>query len=254
MAACQNNASLPNFFGTSAAAPHAAGIAALMLQANPGLTPTAIYQALRLSALPMTGNGPTPNFFSGYGFIQADAAFVVPTLALSSNAIALGSSSTLTWTSVDASSCTATGDWGGAQGPSGTVTLTPAVAGVTRYTLTCTNATGALAASTVSLSAGVTPAAPAAPTLSLGAASIVLGQSTTLTWTSTNASACAAAGSWNGAQLANGNKTLSPGAVGTYTYSLSCSNGSGSSPGASVTLAVTAVTVKSKVRDGQFLA
>ena len=70
--ACQNNPNYPNFFGTSAATPHAAGIAALMLQANPAATPTQIYTALQKSALPMAS--PTPNYNSGYGFIQADAA------------------------------------------------------------------------------------------------------------------------------------------------------------------------------------
>ncbi len=238
VAACQNNPSFPNFFGTSAAAPHAAGIAALMLQANSTLTPAAIYQTLRLSALPMTGSGPTPNFSSGYGFIQADAAFVIPALTLSANSTALGSTSTLSWTTVDASACTATGDWSGAQLANATVTLKPLVAGVTNYTLTCTNATGASAASTVSLSttASVQPTA----VLSLGAASIVLGQSTSLTWSSTNATACTASGSWTGAVALSNTKTVSPAAVGTYTYTLSCSNASGSSPSTSVTLAVTA--------------
>ena len=69
---CQNNPHYPNFFGTSAATPHAASIAALMLQANAAATPTEIYEALRNSALPMSAT--TPNFNSGYGFIQADAA------------------------------------------------------------------------------------------------------------------------------------------------------------------------------------
>jgi subtilisin family serine protease len=75
IAACQNNPSYPNFFGTSAATPHVASIAALMLQANPALTPTEIFQALRTSALPMTST--TPNYSSGYGLVQADAAFAL---------------------------------------------------------------------------------------------------------------------------------------------------------------------------------
>ena len=75
IAECQNNPSYPNFFGTSAATPHAAGVAALMLQANPSLTPTQIYRALQTSALPMSGT--TPNYISGYGFIQADAALAL---------------------------------------------------------------------------------------------------------------------------------------------------------------------------------
>ena len=72
---CQNNTSYPNFFGTSAATPHVASIAALMLEANPALTPAQIYQALRSSALPM--GTASPNFDSGYGFVQADAAFAL---------------------------------------------------------------------------------------------------------------------------------------------------------------------------------
>ena len=82
IAACQNHPNYPNFFGTSAATPHAAGIAALMLQANPEVTPADIYQALRTSALPMASA--SPNFESGYGFVQADAAFALIPQAASS--------------------------------------------------------------------------------------------------------------------------------------------------------------------------
>ena len=69
---CANDASYPNFFGTSAATPHAAGAAALFLQYNSGLAPTDIYQALRSSAAAMAAT--VPNDDSGYGFVQADQA------------------------------------------------------------------------------------------------------------------------------------------------------------------------------------
>ena len=42
---------MPNFFGTSAAAPHAAAVAALMLQANNSLTPAAIKTAMQATAV-----------------------------------------------------------------------------------------------------------------------------------------------------------------------------------------------------------
>jgi PKD repeat protein len=62
----------PDFSGTSAAAPHAAGVAALMLDFMPAATPTDIYAALRSTATDM--GDPGFDFDSGYGLIQADAA------------------------------------------------------------------------------------------------------------------------------------------------------------------------------------
>ncbi len=62
----------PNFFGTSAAAPHAGGVAALLLQANPSLTPANVYAALENSALDMGTAGFDND--SGFGLVQADAA------------------------------------------------------------------------------------------------------------------------------------------------------------------------------------
>jgi len=163
IAACQNNASFPNFFGTSAAAPHAASIAALMLQANPAATPTQIYQALRNSALPMAT--PSPNVDSGYGFVQADAAFALipqvappaPTLTLAASSIVVGGSTTITWSSINATSCAASGSWSGTLATSGTQTLTPTAVGIDTYTLTCANTAGTSAASSVTLTVTAKP-------------------------------------------------------------------------------------------------
>ena len=194
---CQNDASYPNFFGTSAATPHAAGIAALMLQQESSLTPAQIYAALQASALPMlVGSAPEPNFLAGYGFIQADAALAVPVLTLGATSIPLGSSTTLTWLSVDGgSTCTASGAWSGPQAASGSMSVTPTVAGSNFYTLACTNATGVQTSSTALLVAGSSPTDLA---LSLGYSSIVLGSSVPITWSSTNATGCTASGSWSG--------------------------------------------------------
>jgi Subtilase family/FG-GAP-like repeat len=63
---------LPNFFGTSAAAPHAAGVAALLFQAKPTLTPAKLYRSLENTAVDMNPPGFDNN--SGFGLIQADAA------------------------------------------------------------------------------------------------------------------------------------------------------------------------------------
>jgi hypothetical protein len=159
VAQCANNTNYPNFRGTSAASPHAAAIAALMLHANSTVTPAQIYEALQKTALPMGAT--TPDFNSGYGFIQADAALAAlppgaPTLKLASTSIAPGATTTLTWSSVNTTNCTASGSWTGSQATSGSATVTaPATAGTASYTLACSNANG-----TASSSANLTVAAP----------------------------------------------------------------------------------------------
>jgi hypothetical protein len=71
IAQCDFDASFPAFFGTSAATPHVAAAAALLMQYNSTLTPAQLYAALRSSASAM---GTVPNYNSGFGFIQADVA------------------------------------------------------------------------------------------------------------------------------------------------------------------------------------
>lgn len=62
----------PNFSGTSAAAPHAAAVAALIRQRNPALSPAGVLNALTSTATDI--QSPSFDFLSGYGLIDALAA------------------------------------------------------------------------------------------------------------------------------------------------------------------------------------
>lgn len=86
---------------------------------------------------------------------------------------------------------------------------------------------------------GPVPVNPA-PTVALSASptSVTAGQASTLTWTSTNATSCAASGAWSGSEPLSG--SASTGAVNqNSTYSLTCT-GSGGTATASASVTVSA--------------
>jgi subtilisin family serine protease len=161
---CANGTTFPNFRGTSAATPHVAAVAALVLEADPNLTVDQLYTIIRASTLSMIPASPN---ITGSGFIQADMATAntpalippAPVLTLGSTSIAVGASTTLTWTSSNNQGCTASGTWTGAQASNGQLTISPTAVGSQTYTLMCTNVAGTSQADSVTLT--VTAAAAA---------------------------------------------------------------------------------------------
>jgi|GEM_PF-2669777 len=76
-----DNNGYPNFGGTSAAAPHAAAVAALVRQANPSFTAAQVYDALESTAIDL--GAPGRDVTAGHGLINAwDAVFGAPTPAI----------------------------------------------------------------------------------------------------------------------------------------------------------------------------
>jgi len=99
-------------------------------------------------------------------------------------------------------------------------------------------------------SAGYMPPAPAAPAASFSqpaqAMTIHLGQSFTLAWSASNATACTGSvsgtggGSFAGTLAMSGTQSIAPTAPGTYSYSLECTGSGGMSGAKSMTVSVSA--------------
>ena len=154
----------------------------------------------------------------------------VPTVQISANpaSIDYGASSTLTWTSTNATTCAI--DQGiGVVNTSGATTVTPTAN--TTYTVTATGPGGTATASVI-----VTVAPAPAPTVLIGAdpATIQEGGTSTLTWSSTDASSCTI-DQGIGSVAPNGSTTVSPTETTIYTITAT-------GPGGTVTNSVT-VTV-----------
>ncbi len=203
------------------------------------ITPTT-FGAAALSAA-FAGNS---QYVAASASRRVDVLAPAPTVSISvaPTSIVPGDSATLTWSSSGATACTASGAWSGAVAASGRQTVSPTAAGTYTYLLSCAASGGAAQASaTLTVSSAGTSSAPTV-SISVSPAAITLGNSATLTWSTTNATACSAGGAWTGSQSTFGTQTVTPASAGTYTYSLTCTGTGGSARG-STTLSAKAVSV-----------
>ncbi len=152
-------------------------------------------------------------------------------------AVNAGQSSTLTWSSANATGCAASDGWAGNKATSGSES-TGALSATKNYTLACTGSGGTTQRSVTVAVNGSTPGAPPVTLLlSADPASVSANGTTTLTWSSTNATSCTASGAWSGSKMTSGNETT-PSLTSTSTFTLDCT-GTGAPAQKSVTVAVT---------------
>ncbi len=113
----------------------------------------------RQIAIPLSGGAPPPP-------AQPPSTPVV-SISASPSSITSGESTTLSWSSSDVTSCTASGGWSGTRATSGNLSVSPTT--TTTYTLTCTGTNGsANQSATVTVSAAAPTPPPSAPPPSSG--------------------------------------------------------------------------------------
>jgi chitinase len=152
----------------------------------------------------------------------------------SPSSIPAGQSATLAWSSQNTNNCAASGAWSGNKPLSGSQAVSPAANAT--YVLTCSGPGGEVRRSaSVSIVSnngpGNGPGGALDLTFNATPTSIKRGQSTTLSWSSENATGCVASGGWNGDKTVSGQQAVQP--TSNTTYMLACSG-----PGGAVSRAV----------------
>jgi len=169
--------------------------------------------------------------------LATDPAPALPGLTFGANptAVSDGQSSTLNWSATNADACTASGDWSGIKGVSGNFNTGPLSADAT-YTLNCSGDGGGVMAS-VTVVVDTNAANATSVQLSAADAGVALNGTTTLTWSSQNATDCSASGGWSGTKALSGSEPTIPISADT-TFQLNCNGPQGNA------LAITTVSVR----------
>jgi hypothetical protein len=174
------------------------------------------------SSFSLTCNGPGGSASDSVSVIVVAPDSPLVNLSASPSNLPFNGSTTLSWTSNNISSCTASGDWSGSKGTSGSQTISGLTAD-SSFSLTCSGSNGSK-----NDSVSVTVAAPPLPTLSFSANldSVAQNGSTILNWNTTNATSCTASGDWAGSKSTSGSETISSLTV-DRQFTLTCSGPDG---------------------------
>ena len=163
----------------------------------------------------LTGGLTIPSAGTNYVVGLSGVAPLTATISASSATATVGMNITITWMSSPGSTCTAAEGglnpaFNGSIASSGSVALTETAAGTVQYDLQCT-APGVALVETFTTVVWTWP--PVTVTLTASPTTITAGQSTTLAWTSANATSCAATGGgsadgWPGNKSAIGSQNV----------------------------------------------
>jgi hypothetical protein len=135
--------------------------------------------------------------------------------------VAPPASYSLSWTSTNAASCSASSMWSGDQATNGSQAYSNIASGIYTYTLTCTNPSGSASDSVTVIVAGN-------PTVSVSApAALTAPANYTATWTSTNAASCTGYSRFSGLTGLSGSKAETGMSAGAYDYTVTCVNAVG---------------------------
>ena len=161
----------------------------------------------------------------------------------SSASIAYNSAATLSWTSSNANTCYASGDWSGTKSTAGSESTGNLISNK-NYSITCQGSGGS---ATDYVTVNVAPQPAQTPTVDLkvngqdGSITVVPNTAINLSWTSSNANTCYASGDWSGTKSTAGSE--SGGSVSSSkVYTLYCT-GSGGAASDSVTVNVSSPTL-----------
>jgi len=153
-----------------------------------------------------------------------------PTISLSADPLAVeaNQSSTLVWSTTDATACVASGGWSGARGTSGSEVI-GLLAIPASFTLTCSGPAGQ---STRTVTVQIVPPL----VLFANPTQVLKGAATTLSWSAPWATSCLLSGGLSGLRGPTGSESSGPISV-TTTFTITCS-GQGSTVTKSVTVSV----------------